>query len=164
VVAAVVEASGALKYFSFAPMDASEFYNFSALYHVLRKKRSTLAVINLSSVFNFVGSIDGQLIGSFNDFLRLRRLHIPDMILMGIRDDYKQHFGNDYIWTNFLPRIPLVELLPASLKALVLAAEFTILSDDTEFLWDFAKSLDRLPKLKNLWCRRMLRGNFRQAI
>jgi hypothetical protein len=148
VVAAVVEASGALKYFSFAPMDTSESYNFSALYHALRKLRSILEVINLSSGFNFAGSIDGQPIGSFSDFHRLRRVHIPDMVRMETPNDHRQRFHDDYIWMNSLPRIPLVELLPASLKALVLAAEFTVLSDDTEFLTDFAKSLDRLPKLK----------------
>jgi hypothetical protein len=150
-VAAVIKAIGALVHFDFVALseEPGEYHDFPILYPAFWSKRNTLQVIILSAGAHFSGFISKKRIGSFSDFPHLRQLRIPGIVLMGPPDDDDPLDDvNEYIWKAAMRSIPLIELLPASLESLVLAAEFTDLSDDTKFLWDFLEGIDRLPELR----------------
>jgi hypothetical protein len=148
IVAAAVEGCNNLKRFNLRLEGAEDFYDFSELYPALRTNLKTLEYIDLYNSAYLIVEAHERPIGSFADFLRLKRLYVTDVVMMGKPFDYDIDTNEHYLWTNSKPISPLIELLPPSLEELVLFTDFTVLSDNTEFLWEFVHSLDRLPRLR----------------
>lgn len=68
--------------------------------------------------------------------------------MLGFPDDRSSGRFEEYQWTTYKPKIPLVELLPPSLQVLTFSSNTTRFSDNTEFLLGFMEKVDRLPRLR----------------
>lgn len=96
----------------------------------------------------FRGDVYRKPLGTFSDFLYLKRLRVPDIVMMGKPESLDVN-GPHYDWTDFRPMSSLIQLLPPNLECLFLTSEFVGFSDSTEFLWEFARNLNQLPRLRS---------------
>ena len=142
----ILSLCGHLTGFTYWPSVARHTLDFAVLFSGLSKNKNTLEELQISvgSIFN--GVLAKNPIGSFADFERLKLLRLPEVALMGAPHDYEQ--GDDYEWTIYKPVFRMSQHLPISLEILLLSAEFTIISDNTAFLWDFVEDLSRFPNLR----------------
>jgi hypothetical protein len=79
----VIDACKSLRTFSFWPLSAFEYSNFSALYTALRKHRSSLEHVKFALVIDVLPAITAFPMGAFADFpclimLRIRRRFLCD--------------------------------------------------------------------------------------
>jgi hypothetical protein len=157
--AATLESCPNLKNFLLSPSEAKEFFDFRILYSALRKSLATLENVSISVGESYWGDVHQDPLGTFSDFLLLKRLRVPDIVMMGKPEGYNVE-GSDYDWSDFCPQSSLTELLPPYLGCLFLASEFVGLSDRTEFLWEFVRNLDQLPRLRSFGSVGFRNGSF----
>jgi hypothetical protein len=126
---------------------------FADLHAAMSRSSATLEHVTI--LIEFKWTIWTPLRGSFSHFTNLRSLDVGDMVLMGIPDgwDIESEEAGLYLWTSFKPRHRLSSILPSSLESLYLKREFAILSDETDFLWDFVHDLAQFPLLRVFGCR-----------
>ncbi|KAH4215782.1 hypothetical protein HBI52_229310 [Parastagonospora nodorum] len=158
-IAATLESCPNLKNFLLSPSEAEEFFDFRILYSALRKSLGTLENVSISVGESYLGDVHQDPLGTFSDFLLLKRLRVPDIVMMGKPEGYDLE-GPDYDWSDFCPQSSLIDLLPPYLECLFLASEFVGLSDRTEFLWEFVRNLDQLSRLRSFGSVGSRNGSF----
>jgi hypothetical protein len=152
VVISLVNACHNLKTLKFGSTGLYDRIRFDDLHAAMSNRSKTLEHITIPQSR---WSIWTPLRGSFSRFTNLRSLDVGDMVLLDIPDRWNTEPGQNrlYSWTSFKPRHSLSSLLPSSLESLYLNREFAILSDETEFLWDFVHDLPQFPLLRVFGCR-----------
>jgi hypothetical protein len=152
VVISLVNACHNLKTLKFGSTGLYDRIRFDDLHAAMSNRSKTLEHITIPQSR---WSIWTPLRGSFSQFTNLRSLDVGDIVLLDIPDGWNTEPGQNrlYSWTSFKPRHSLSSLLPSSLESLYLNREFAILSDETEFLWDFVHDLPQFPLLRVFGCR-----------
>jgi hypothetical protein len=153
VAVSLVNACHKLKTLKFGSTGSCDEIYFDDLHAAMSSKSKTLEHITLSIESEW--SIWTPLCGNFSHFTNLRSLDVGEMVLLGIPDGWDTESVEDglYSWNSFKPRHSLSSILPSSLESLYLNRGFAILSDETDFLWDFVHDLAQIPLLRVFGCR-----------
>jgi hypothetical protein len=146
--AAIISACGPLKTLTVWPEHSFDRAYFANIHPALLAKKNTLQYLKLDLGETYYWDPTTDLLGaSFSKFKRLTELSIPEIVLVGMPDDWTQT-STRYKWTSALPAQRLSTMLPPTLEVLHLNGTETILSDNNNFLWDFIDDLPQLPRLR----------------
>jgi hypothetical protein len=146
--AAIISACGPLKTMTVWPEHSFDRAYFADIHPPLLAKKITLQYLKLDLGETYYWDPTTDLLGaSFSKFKCLTELSIPEIVLVGMPDDWTQT-STRYKWTSAPPAQRLSTMLPPSLEVLHLNGTETILSDNTNFLWDFIDDLTQLPRLR----------------
>jgi hypothetical protein len=168
----MIDACGKLKRLTLHLYGYSHGFDLNTLDSAFLSKKDTLEHIEM--VIEQSSSGGGIVpLSSLAGLRCLKPLHIPEVILLGVPDDYftapPQMFFDSatdtwergtYEWTTFRPPHRLSALLPISIEVLYVDGIATHLSDNSGLLWDFIDDLVLLPQLRAFGTRSDRQGPF----